>query len=228
MKHSWKSLAFGSMIALAVSLGGCGDDKKPEPAKPAAKPAAQAPAPKAAAPAKQERVRLYTDEQLSKMSPQERAQANRKEYRANLSPEELRADLITDKPEHKKFEKMVAEKYPVLTNGAVDWKVKGVAVPGEVIYGYHRVIASNKAPKFKLDNGMEIRGRENYDIEVLYGACKGQCVIEATETHTSRMNAEQTKKPLIETGVIVPFDKTYVRHEENGKKWVTHEKCGTK
>ena len=220
MKNIWKVLAIGSMMAAAVAMVGCGDEKKPEPAKKDPKPAATAPA-------KKEPIKLYTDEQLKKMTPAERAEARKKEYRANLTPEELHAHIITDKPEHKKFEKMVAEKAPHLKYGSVGWRIKNMVIPGEVIYGYHRV-SGDEVPKYKLANGMEVRGRENYDIEVLYGACKGQCVIEATEIHTLRMNAEQNKTPLVEKKAIVPFDKTYIRHDENGKKWVTHEKCGTK
>ena len=81
---------------------------------------------------------------------------------------------------------------------------------------------------FKLDDGREVKGSENYDIEVLVGGCKGNCVIEATSTYTKRMDPASYKKPHVEKKVLVPFDKTYVRHDENGKKWVTHEKCGTK
>ena len=66
------------------------------------------------------------------------------------------------------------------------------------------------------------------DIDVLVGGCKGNCVIEATSTHTKRLDPASYDKPVVEKKVLVPFDKTYVRHDENGKKWVTHEKCGTK
>lgn len=221
MNNIWKVMTVGAMVAAAIAMVGCGDEKKPEPAKKDPKPAAQAPA-------KKEKIRLYTDEQLKKMTPAERAEARKKEYRANLTPEELRADIITDRPEHKQYAKMVGEKYPHLTHGSVGYRYTKMAVPGEVIYGYHRVLPSDKAPKFKIENGMEIKGTENYDIEVLYGACKGQCVIEATETHTMKLNAEQRKNPVVEKKTLVPFDKTYIRHDENGKKWVTHEKCGTK
>ena len=99
---------------------------------------------------------------------------------------------------------------------------------GEVVAGFHRTLASDDRPTFKLDDGREVKGSENYDIEVLVGGCKGNCVIEATSTYTKRMDPASYKKPHVEKKVLVPFDKTYVRHDENGKKWVTHEKCGTK
>lgn len=218
----YKKIALGLLVgALMVTVGCGGDDKKPAEKKDP-KPAATQ------APAKKEYKKLYTDEELKKMTPAQRAEARKKEYRANLSPEELRAVIITDRPEHQQYVKMVGEKYPHLKHGSVGYRFEKMVIPGEVIYGYHRVLPSANAPKFKIENGMEIKGTENYDIEVLYGACKGQCVIEATETHTVKLTAEQRKNPLIEKKTLVPFDKTYVRHDENGKKWVTHEKCGTK
>ena len=55
---------------------------------------------------------------------------------------------------------------------------------------------------------MEVKGSENYDIEVLVGGCKGNCVIEATSTYTKRMDPASYKKPHVEKKVLVPFDKT--------------------
>ena len=97
-----------------------------------------------------------------------------------------------------------------------------------MLAGFHRTLDSDSRPKFKLDDGREVQGQENYDIEVLVGGCKGNCVIEVVSTHTKKLDPASYKKPIVEKKVLVPFDKTYVRHDENGKKWVTHEKCGTK
>lgn len=81
MNKFGKLLVVGGMFVTMALLAGCGGDKKSaEPAKPA-EPA------KAAAPAKKEKIRLYTDEQLKKMTPAERAEARKKEYRANLTPQ---------------------------------------------------------------------------------------------------------------------------------------------
>ena len=213
----------GIFVTMAL-LAGCGGDKKPaEPAKPAEPSKAAAPA----KPAKKEKIRLYTDEQLKKMTPAERAEARKKEYRANLTPQQLRAHLITDRPEHKEFDKMSKEKYPSLRWGSVGHNYKKVPVEGEVIYDYSRTV-DNNAPTFTDDKGREVKGKESYVIHVLYGACKGQCVIEATDEHIVRMDPTTYNKPKVEKSTIIPFDKTYIRHEENGKKWVTHEKCGTK
>ena len=216
-----KLLVVSGILAAMAFFAGCGGDKKPaEPVKPA-EPA------KTEATAKKEKIRLYTDEQLKKMTPAERAEARKKEYRANLTPQQLRAHLITDKPEHTKFEEMSKAKYPNLKWGSVGHKYKNMPVEGEVLYSYTRTI-DDSAPKFKDDKGREVKGRESYTIKVLYGACKGQCVIEATDEHVVKMDPATYKKPKVEKSTIIPFDKTYVRHEENGKKWVTHEKCGTK
>lgn len=218
MNKFGKLLVVGGMLATMAFLAGCGGDKKPaEPAKPAA----------TAQPAKKEKIRLYTDEQLKKMTPAERAEARKKEYRANLTPQQLRAHLITDKPEYKKFDEMSKAKYPNLKWGSVGYNYKNVPVDGEVIYDYSRTV-DNNAPTFTDDKGREVKGKESYVIKVLYGACKGQCVIEATDEHIVRMDPTTYNHPKIEKSTIIPFDKTYVRHEENGKKWVTHEKCGTK
>ena len=208
MNKFGKLLVVSGMLTAMAFFAGCGGDKKPaEPVKPA-EPA------KTEATAKKEKLRLYTDEQLKKMTPAERAEARKKEYRANLTPQQLRAHLITDKPEHTKFEEMSKAKYPNLKWGSVG-------------HSYTRTI-DDSAPKFKDDKGREVKGRESYTIKVLYGACKGQCVIEATDEHVVKMDPATYKKPKVEKSTIIPFDKTYVRHEENGKKWVTHEKCGTK
>lgn len=219
-----KKLMLGLIIGVCASaIVGCGGDKKPAAAAPAEKKPATT-----NAPAKKEKIRLYTDEQLKKMTPAERAEARKKEYRANLTPQELRANIVTDKPEHKKFDEMSKAKYPKLKWGSVGYNYTKMAVDGEVIYHYRRTLASNDRPKFKDDKGRDLQGSEDYAIHVLYGACKGQCVIEATEEHILKLDAASYKNPKIEKKTIVPFDKTYVRHDENGKKWVTHEKCGTK
>lgn len=145
----YKKIALGLLVgALMVTIGCGGYDKKPAEKKDP-KPAATQ------VPAKKEYKKLYTDEELKKMTPAQRAEARKKEYRANLSPEELRAAIISDRPEHKKFEKMVGEKYPQLTHGSVGYRYTKMEVPGEVIYGYHRVLPSANAPKFKIENGME-------------------------------------------------------------------------
>ena len=92
MNKFGKLLVVSGMLTAMAFFAGCGGDKKPaEPVKPA-EPA------KTEATAKKEKIRLYTDEQLKKMTPAERAEARKKEYRANLTPQQLRAHLITDKP----------------------------------------------------------------------------------------------------------------------------------
>lgn len=218
----YKKLALGLMVGALLVTVGCGDDKKPaaDPKKPATT---------TQAPAKKEKIRLYTDEQLKKMTPAERAKARKEEYLANLTPEERRAAVIADKPESKKFSEQANKKFPHLTFGSVGYNFSKQAVDGEVVYHYRRSLDPKKAPVIKDEKtGRDLKGQEAYNIHVLYGACKGQCVIEAKDEHVVKMDAVTLKTPKVEETVLVPFDKTYIRHEENGKKWVTHEKCGTK
>jgi len=218
-----KKIALGLLASTLLFTLGCGDEKKPEPKKEAPKPATTT-----QAPAKKEKIKLYTDEQLKKMTPAERAKARKEEYRANMDPAERRAHLASDKPEHQKFVKMNNDKYPHLKWGSTGYNWKKVEVDGEAIWNYRRITAGKDRPKFTDDKGRQLEGTEEYNIRVLYGACKGQCVIEATDEHIIKLDAATYKNPKIEKSTIVPFDKTYIRHNENGKKWVTHEKCGTK
>ena len=160
----------------------------------------------------------------------------------NKQTTNVKKDEVMKLPHVAKYDKISKDAYPNLKWGSTGYSYKdypgkgkegkgALLAYGEVIAGFHRTLASDDRPTFKLDDGREVKGSENYDIEVLVGGCKGNCVIEATSTYTKRMDPASYKKPHVEKKVLVPFDKfdkTYVRHDENGKKWVTHEKCGTK
>lgn len=222
MNKICKLLLIGGLFTALTAASGCGGDKKPAAAPEPTKKAAAA----TKTPEKKERIKLYTEEQLKKMTPAERSKAKIEEARANMSPEERHAHMASDKPEHKKFEKML-EEYPHLKWGQTGYNWKKMAVDGECIWNYYRVTSGKERPTWTDDKGRKIEGKEEYKITVLYGACKGQCVIEAKSEHKIANTPETYKDPVIEKEVIVPFDETYIRHNENGKKWVTHEKCGT-
>ncbi len=205
-----KMLALTLAVFTACGVAGCGGEEK----KPAPKPETK---------------------QATNVKKDEKKKAPEKKE----NPARDHAKKVMKLPDVAKYDKISQEAYPHLKWGSTgfnykDYPGKGkegknaLLDYGEVLAGFHRTLPSDAKPKFKLDDGREVTGSENYDINVLVGGCKGNCVIEVTSTHTKRMDPASYKKPVVEKKVLVPFDKTYVRHNENGKKWVTHEKCGTK
>jgi hypothetical protein len=211
MKKKVFALTLAALVACSVT--GCGGgDKKPEP-KPETK----------------QTTNVKKDEKQKKPEKKEKKE----------NPARVHAQEVMKLPHVAKYDKISKEAYPKLTWGSTGYNYKdypgkgkegknALLDYGEVIAGFHRTLSSDDRPTFKLDDGREVKGSENYDIEVLVGGCKGNCVIEATSTYTKRLDPASYKKPIVEKKVLQPFDKTYVRHNENGKKWVTHEKCGTK
>ena len=205
-----KVLALTLAAFVACGAAGCGGEEK----KPAPKP---------------------ENKQTTNVKNDEKQKAPEKK----VDPAVKHAQEVMKLPHVAKYDKISKDAYPHLRWGSTGYSYKdypgkgkegkgALLAYGEVIAGFHRTLASDDRPTFKLDDGREVKGSENYDIEVLVGGCKGNCVIEATSTYTKRMDPASYKKPIVEKKVLVPFDKTYVRHDENGKKWVTHEKCGTK
>ena len=136
-----------------------------------------------------------------------------------VDPAVKHAQEVMKLPHVAKYDKISKDAYPNLKWGSTGYSYKDY---------FHRFLPSDKRPAFKNKFGQDVKGDERFDIDVLVGGCKGNCVIEATSTHTKRLDPASYDKPVVEKKVLVPFDKTYVRHDENGKKWVTHEKCGTK
>ena len=212
-----KLLALSLAVFVACGVAGCGGGDK-KPAKPADPP-------KQAANVKKD------DKQAANVAKDDKAKKE--------DPARLHAQQVMKLPHVAKYDKMSKDAYPHLTWGSTGYSYKdypgkgkegkgALLAYGEVLAGFHRTLSSDATPKFKLDDGREVRGSEQYDIHVLVGGCKGNCVIEANSTYTKRTDPASYKKPIVEKKVLVPFDKTYVRHDENGRKWVTHEKCGTK
>gem|GEM_PF-1625201 len=230
MKKRILALTLSVLVAGSIATG-CGGEKKPDP-KPdgnTKKTEVQNEKKTSQAPAKKEKIRLYTDEQLKKMTPEERTKARQEEYRANLTPVARHAYDMMRREDVQKYNKISIDAYPHLKWGSTGYNYSGkLEKYGEVKCNFTRTLASDDRPQFKDDKGRDVKGSEEYRIEVLVGGCKGNCIIEAVGTHTKRTDAASYKKPVVETKTYVPFDKTYVRHEENGKTWVTHEKCGTK
>ena len=205
-----KMLALTMAVFVACGIAGCGgDDKKPAPK-----------------PENKQTTNVKKDD--TKKAPEKKE-----------DPARLHAQQVMKLPHVAKYDKIAKDAYPKLEWGSTGYSYKdypgkgkegkgALLAYGEVIAGFHRTLSADATPKFKLDDGREVSGKEQFDIEVLVGGCKGNCVIEATSTYTKRTDPASYKKPIVEKKVLVPFDKTYVRHDENGKKWVTHEKCGTK
>jgi len=52
-----------------------------------------------------------------------------------------------------------------------------------------------------------VKGDERFDIDVLVGGCKGNCVIEATSTHTKRLDPASYDKPVVEKKSLFPLTK---------------------
>ena len=213
MQKKLVALTLSAMLALGAA--GCGgDDKKPAP-KPADNNTKQA-------------------ANVKKDAKQQKAPEAKK-----VDPAEVHAREVMKLPEVAKYDQMSKDAFPHLKWGSTGYNYKdnpklgkdgkgALLAYGEVIAGFHRFLPSSERPTFKNKFGQDVKGDERFDIDVLVGGCKGNCVIEATSTHTKRLDSASYDKPIVEKKVLVPFDKTYVRHEENGKKWVTHEKCGTK
>ena len=209
MKKKMLALTLAAFVACGVA--GCGGgDKKPEP-----KP--------------------EQPKQTTNVKKDEKQNAPEKKE----DPARLHAQQVMRLPQVEKYDKISKDAYPKLEWGSTgytykDYPGKGkegknaLLDYGEVIAGFHRTLSSDARPTFKLEDGKEVKGSEYYDIDVLVGGCKGNCVIEVTSTYTKRTDPASYKKPIVEKKVLQPFDTTYVRHNENGKKWVTHEKCGTK
>jgi hypothetical protein len=205
-----KLLALSLAVFVAYGVAGCGgEDKKPAP-----KPE-------------------------NKQTANVKKDAKQKAPEKKVNPAKQHAIEVMKLPHVAKYDKISKDAYPHLTWGSTGYSYKdmpgkgkegkgALLAYGEVLAGFHRALSSDARPTFKLDDGREVKGSEKYDIKVLVGGCKGNCVIEATSTYTKRTDPASYKKPVVEKKVLVPFDKTYVRHDENGKKWVTHEKCGTK
>ena len=211
MMSTKKVLALTLAFFATVNFTACGGSDKKEPA-----------------PAPQKKT------ETAKPAQQAKAPEVKKE-----DPAELHAREVMKLPEVAKYDKISKDAYPHLKwgstgyyyNKATDVKpdTKGALLAyGEVQANFTRTMATSDQPKFKDKNGRDVKGDEKYRIEVLVGGCKGNCVIEAGGTHTKRTDPASYEKPVVEKKVLVPFDKTYIRHDENGKKWVTHEKCGTK
>ena len=215
-----KILALSLAVLVAFGVTGCGgDDKKPAPK-----------------PENKQTTDVKKDDKQTanvKKDDKQNASENKEELARKHAIEVMKLPHVA------KFNQISKDAYPHLTWGStgynyVDYPGKGkegkraLLDYGEVLAGFHRTLSNDATPKFKLEDGREVRGSERYDIRVLVGGCKGNCVIEATSTHTKSTDAASYRKPIIEKKVLQPFDTTYVRHDENGKKWVTHEKCGTK
>ena len=205
-----KLLALTLAVFVACGVAGCGGGDK-KPAKPADPP-------------KQAENVKKDDKQATNAAKDDEAK--------KAEQAKLHAQQVMKLPEVAKYDKISKDAYPNLKWGSTGYTYKGpknaLLDYGEVLAGFHRTLDSDSRPKFKLDDGREVKGDEYYDINVLVGGCKGNCVIEVVSTHTKKLDPASYKKPIEEKKVLVPFDKTYVRHDENGKKWVTHEKCGTK
>ena len=209
MQKKLVALTLAALVACGVA--GCGGDKKPA---------------KAAEPAKQTASAKKDDKQQTVTDEKKKAAENH-------------AREVMKLPEVAKYKKISEEAFPHLKWGSTGFnyldnnklgkdRKNALLDYGEVEAHFIRNLAKDDRPKFKDKNGKDVEGDERYKIEVLVGGCKGNCVIEAVGTHTKSTDAASYDKPVVETKVYVPFDKTYVRHNENGKKWVTHEKCGTK
>ena len=121
------------------------------------------------------------------------------------------------------------EAYPILNGGSTGFnyldnnklgkdRKNALLDYSEVEAHFTCTLASGDSTKYKDEKGYEHESEDRYKIEVLVGGCKGNCVIEAVGTHTKRFDAATYKNPIIEKKVYVPFNKTYVRHNENGKK----------
>ena len=202
MDYKRKLAAFTLAVLAALTLTACcGGDKKPDP-----KPADNKPKPTATTEKKKD-------------------------------PWTERALAVMKLPEVAKYDKISKDAYPHLKWGSTGYyaspkihqeSLGALKEYNEVQANFTRTLSSDDTPKFKDEKGIERRGEDRYRVQVLVGGCKGNCVIEAVGIHTKKVDAASYKNPIIEKKVYVPFDKTYVRHDENGKKWVTHEKCGTK
>ena len=205
-----KLLALTLAAFVACGAAGCGGEEK----KPAPKP---------------------ENKQTTNVKKDEKQKAPEKK----VDPAVKHAQEVMKLPHVAKYDQISKDAFPHLTWGNTGYSYKdypgkgkegkgALLAYGEVLAGFHRFLPSDKRPAFKNKFGQDVKGDERFDIDVLVGGCKGNCVIEATSTHTKRLDPTSYDKPVVEKKVLVPFDKTYVRHDENGKKWVTHEKCGTK
>ena len=194
-----KLLALTLAAFVACGAAGCGGEEK----KPAPKP---------------------ENKQTTNVKKDEKQKAPEKK----VDPAVKHAQEVMKLPHVAKYDQISKDAFPHLTWGNTGYSYKdypgkgkegkgALLAYGEVLAGFHRFLF-----------GQDVKGDERFDIDVLVGGCKGNCVIEATSTHTKRLDPASYDKPVVEKKVLVPFDKTYVRHDENGKKWVTHEKCGTK
>ena len=215
-----KLVALGLAMLMAGSLvAGCGgDDKKPAPKQET----------------KQTQNVKKDDKKAEAKKDNKAATAQKKEDpdKARKEAADKHAHEVMQLPEVHKYDKISKEAYPHLKWGSTGYDYKGkknaLLDYGEVEAHFIRTLSSADEKKFKDEKGWEHKSTDKYDITVLVGGCKGNCVIEAKGVRRQIYDVATYRKPIIEEKVYQPFDTTYVRHEENGKKWVTHEKCGTK
>ena len=176
-----KVLALTLAAFVACGAAGCGGEEK----KPAPKP---------------------ENKQTTNVKKDEKQKAPEKK----VDPAVKHAQEVMKLPHVAKYDKMSKDAYPHLKWGSTGYSYKdypgkgkegkgALIAYGEVIAGFHRTLASDDRPTFKLDDGREVKGSENYDIEVLVGGCKGNCVIEAKNRTLRKKYWYPLTKPMCVT-----------------------------
>ena len=144
-----KVLALTLAAFVACGAAGCGGEEK----KPAPKP---------------------ENKQTTNVKKDEKQKAPEKK----VDPAVKHAQEVMKLPHVAKYDKMSKDAYPHLKWGSTGYSYKdypgkgkegkgALLAYGEVVAGFHRTLASDDRPTFKLDDGREVKGSENYGSQRL-------------------------------------------------------------
>ena len=139
-----KMLALTLAAFVACGAAGCGGEEK----KPAPKP---------------------ENKQTTNVKKDEKQKAPEKK----VDPAVKHAQEVMKLPHVAKYDKISKDAYPNLKWGSTGYSYKdypgkgkegkgALLAYGEVIAGFHRTLASDDRPTFKLDDGREVKGSENF------------------------------------------------------------------